>query len=134
MHCKMCRPILSQHYKKKCWGKNSMTMVFKNVVFLVACWRYISAFSTNKHALLTRNVFSIEAVKVADIETKISVYVHEHDSCFKIHKLMQHQPEKKNHYFMFSPPLNYQINHPGHSYACNMSHDTDARSWLKNIL
>lgn len=50
------------------------------------------------------------------------------------HKLMQHQPEKKNHYFMFSPPLNYQINHPGHSYACNMSHDTDARSWLKNIL
>lgn len=84
MHCKMCQPILSQHYKKKCWGKNSMAMVFKNFVFLVACWRYISVFSTNKYALLTRNVFSIEAVKVADIETQISVYVHEHDSCFKI--------------------------------------------------
>lgn len=35
MHCKMCQPILSQHYKKKCWGKNSMAMVFKNFVFLV---------------------------------------------------------------------------------------------------
>lgn len=73
MHCKMCQPILSQHYKKKCWGKNSMAMVFKNFVFLVACWRYISAFSTNKYALLTRNVFSIEAVKVADIETNFSI-------------------------------------------------------------
>lgn len=94
-----------------------------------------SVFSTNKYALLTRNVFSIEAVKVADIETKISVYVHEHDSCFKIISQTDATPAwKKNHYFMFSPPLNYQINHPGHSYACNMSHDTDARSWLKNIL